>query len=341
MSNVKVEIVESVESISVGVQDYAIQNSVSIIDSSGITINITEIPADVVIPEPEIVYSPLIRATVILKDTGGTPLLTTTVLNQEVKEVEAPDATVTVNSAAFDTVVSGGTLDVPVEYVNGTPVGTIVGGVVEIPNPIVSSGIAYQRPKLTGQTTIYRTGDDAWIKTNRPYAAPPTNPTHIATLVDNVTLAQNNVFGNTYRFTDQSGAKGLNYPMLSGADLLTTDTLIDHLTGLEIGVRDSQTGNNKNWDTAIDECLALNVQGFDDWYLPNIQEWFSFTEFGGNGLGINVIFGLGARIHWSSTTDYTDTTLGVIMTVGITTANIVNRNIKTATRNYFPVRQRY
>jgi hypothetical protein len=47
------------------------------------------------------------------------------------------DATVTVNGNLFDTVASGGTLEVPVEYENGTPVGTIAGGVVEIPNPIV------------------------------------------------------------------------------------------------------------------------------------------------------------------------------------------------------------
>jgi hypothetical protein len=51
--------------------------------------------------------------------------------------IECEDATVTVNSNAFDTVASGGTLDVPVQYLNGTPVGTIVLGVVQIPNPIV------------------------------------------------------------------------------------------------------------------------------------------------------------------------------------------------------------
>ena len=51
--------------------------------------------------------------------------------------VVCDDANVTVNGSAFNTVASGGTLDVPVEYENGTPVGTITGGVVEIPNPIV------------------------------------------------------------------------------------------------------------------------------------------------------------------------------------------------------------
>lgn len=203
------------------------------------------------------------------------------------------------------------------------------------------SGIAYNRPAPTGQLTSYRTGDDAWRVANLPYAAPPTNPTHIATLVDNVTLAQNNAFGNTFRFTDQAGNKGINYPIATGADLLTTDTLIDHYTGLEWGVRNAQTGNNKNWETAIDECLALNVQGFDDWYLPNTQEWLSVTDFNGNGLGLNVIFAVGARNHWSSTTDFGNTTYATILNITSSTSSMINRNTKVTNRNYFPVRQRY
>lgn len=54
----------------------------------------------------------------------------------EACSVICADATVNVNGGLFDTVASGGTLNVPVEYENGTPVGTISGGVVEIPNPI-------------------------------------------------------------------------------------------------------------------------------------------------------------------------------------------------------------
>lgn len=45
-------------------------------------------------------------------------------------------ATVNVNGNLFNTVASGGTLNVPVQYENGTPVGTINAGVVEVPNPV-------------------------------------------------------------------------------------------------------------------------------------------------------------------------------------------------------------
>jgi hypothetical protein len=72
----------------------------------------------------------------VLKDTGGAVLSSTNILAEGSEDIEAPDGTVTVNSAAFDTVLSGGSLDVKVEYEDGTPVGTIVGDIVEIPDVI-------------------------------------------------------------------------------------------------------------------------------------------------------------------------------------------------------------
>jgi len=51
------------------------------------------------------------------------------------------DVDVSVNGDAYASVASGGFLDVLVRYVNGTPVGTIVGNVVEIPNPIVCADV--------------------------------------------------------------------------------------------------------------------------------------------------------------------------------------------------------
>lgn len=54
------------------------------------------------------------------------------------------DATVNVNGNLFDTVAGGGTLNVPVQYENGTPVGTITGGVVEIPDPTVCASLSVQ-----------------------------------------------------------------------------------------------------------------------------------------------------------------------------------------------------
>lgn len=46
------------------------------------------------------------------------------------------DATVTLNGVEFGTVAAGGTLAGLVEYINGTPVGSLVGSIWTIPNPI-------------------------------------------------------------------------------------------------------------------------------------------------------------------------------------------------------------
>lgn len=135
-----------------------------------ITGGVVEIPNPVVCDD----------ATAVLKDTDGNTLSTTNIPSGTSQDIIAPDGSITVNSVAFDTVLSGGTLDVEVrqetgstqvgskqgqfwriddsdisingnaftslpaedaldidvQYVNGTPVGTIVGGVVQIPNPV-------------------------------------------------------------------------------------------------------------------------------------------------------------------------------------------------------------
>jgi hypothetical protein len=208
---------------------------------------------------------------------------------------------------------------------------------VSLVNVLTPSGIAYQRPQLTGQTTSYRTGDDAWRVANMPYAAAPANPTHIATLVDFFTLAANNALGNTLRFTDQSGAAAVD----AGGLIISSDTLIDHYTGLEHAVNNAQTGNNKNWNTAIDECLALNVQGFDDWYLPNASEELSVAYYKGKSDSLTLIAGIGARSFWTSTTQFDDT-LRALRYNNTTSANIILQgNTKTGNMNYIPIRQRY
>jgi hypothetical protein len=68
--------------------------------------------------------------------------------------IECEDATVNVNGNLFNTVAAGGTLNVPVRYENGTPVGTIDGGVVEIPNPIVCADATAVLKNTAGTTLL-------------------------------------------------------------------------------------------------------------------------------------------------------------------------------------------
>jgi hypothetical protein len=226
-----------------------------------------------------------------LKDSAGTTISTTNILAEGSENITAPDGAVTVNSDAFGNVKSNGSLNVPVEYVNGTPVGSIVSGVVQIPNPIVPSGIAYQRPSLTGQTTSYRTGDDAWHLTNGTYTyVPPPYPTSFARLdMGSVspftTLFSNNAFGNTDRFTDDAG--GQTY---------ANDYVIDHLTGL--GYYRIVQGASTDWDTNIDNAEVSVLLGFTDWRVCNFQEYdvignrsmvgFNYAPFSLTGSPISV-----------------------------------------------------
>ena len=107
----------------------------------------------------------------------------------------------------------------------------------------------------TGGLTSYRTGDDADTRNE-------------GRATDFFTLATNNPFGNTNRFTDELG--GSTYTNNIVIDWSTYDTvggtvLGYYWTGLSFG--------NYNWNDAIDNALAHSVGTFTSgWRLPNVTE---------------------------------------------------------------------
>lgn len=145
-------------------------------------------------------------------------------------------------------------------------------------------GRGYHYPK-TGQSTVYRTGDDADIEqTLFTNAIRLANSKKIFnTLADFTTLNNNNAFGNTNRFTDSVG--GQNY--IDGTGGAAARYAIDHYTGLGwytlyVGVL------NKTWNQAIDEALAETVKGgFDDWFIPNDEQLYSILNMGATGKYFN------------------------------------------------------
>jgi hypothetical protein len=177
------------------------------------------------------------------------------------------DATVNVNGNLFDTVVSGGTLDVPVEYENGTPVGTIVSGVVQVPNPIVPSGIAYIRPQPTGQPSTV-TGDESWIYANDPFSPPPANPIHVAELADFFTLKNNNVFGNTDRFTALDGTQSYvnNYMICNHMGIGVYTAIQGAATFLE----------------ALAAAESSTLLGYTNWHVTPIATLFKLANLSEN-----------------------------------------------------------
>jgi hypothetical protein len=218
-------------------------------------------------------------ATYVLKDTDGNILSTGNIASGDSEDIIAPDAVVENSDASYSTtVLSGGTLVLPNTDidVNGVNEGAIpsvqavdiqlTDGVSTVtPNDVTVSGntVTIEVPAggaapvgatlmRTGQTTIYRTGDDADTRAE-------------GRATDFFTLASNNPFGNTNRFTDELG--GQTY---------TDDIVIDWSTfdgTTVLGYRRTMNGVNINWNDAIDEALAVSIGSFTTgWRLPNVNE---------------------------------------------------------------------
>ena len=111
----------------------------------------------------------------------------------------------------------------------------------------------------TGQLTSYQSGDDGNIQAGRS--------------VSFTALSENNVFGNTTRFTDELG--GQTY---------TKNIVIDWSTyngGTVLGWRRTSNGANISWSNAISGALSVSISPFlIGWRLPNIIEMMSLSNYG-------------------------------------------------------------
>jgi len=89
-----------------------------------------------------------------LKDADGNVLSTINLLAEGTADIIAPDSSITVNGNAFGNALSGGLFNVPVQYQNTTPVGTIMGGVVEIPDPITCADATVENSDQSYSDTV-------------------------------------------------------------------------------------------------------------------------------------------------------------------------------------------
>lgn len=158
-------------------------------------------------------------------------------------------------------------------------------GTIDVPDcPPTPVGATLMK---TGQTTSYRTGDDGDLEEGRA--------------TDFTTLATNNPFGNTNRFTDELG--GSTY----ANDIVIDWSTYDNIAGTVLGYYRITNPSNVNWNTAIDQCLALSIGTFTTgWRLPNRAELFNIMLHEGATLNyplnyapINISI---ATIYWSATT---------------------------------------
>jgi hypothetical protein len=154
----------------------------------------------------------------------------------------------------------------------------------------------------TGQTTSYRTGDDGDLEVGRA--------------TDFFTLASNNPFGNTNRFTDELG--GQTY---------TNNIVIDWSTydgSTVLGYYKVVSLINNTWNVAIDSALALSVGSFiSGWRLPNKREMENICNYQLTSLLNYSPFNLNFTL-WTSTTYLASTTVAYTLA-----GSWINLTIKT------------
>ena len=233
-----------------------------------------------------------------------------------------PDSDVNVNGNLEGTVVS--VKDIDIDVTDGTnPVTpdaiTISGNTITIEVPAGGGGAPVGATLMkTGQTTSYRTGDDGDLEAGRA--------------TDFFTLASNNPFGNTDRFTDELG--GQTY---------TNNIVIDWSTydgATVLGWYRVRNGVNITGNDAIDEALTLSIAGYTSgWRLPNVNEAFSIMNFEGTSSLNYSPFNnnLGTGRNYTSTTNPANTTQLFTITAGSGIAVSSRTNAGTGWR-YIPCR---
>jgi len=192
-----------------------------------------------------------------------------------------PDEDITLNGAALLTKPSVKDQDIILhdQYNNDITPLSITGNTVKVTIPLAGSvGLKLMK---TDQTTSYRTGDDGDLQAGRN--------------VDFFTLASNNPFGTTLRFTDEFG--GSTY---------ANNIVIDWSTfnGSEVlGYYRTAQGANI-WDDAITNALALSISTFTSgWRLTNMIELTNLYKIGNRSMNWSPINqGAGNTRFWTSTT---------------------------------------
>lgn len=262
-------------------------------------------------------------ATQVTKDSAATVLYTDVITEGTTNNRTIADGAVSNSDDSYTAaILAEGTLELPDITITEPDASTSTApAVTNIDVRDYKSGIAYNRPQLTGQLTSYRTGDDAWHLSNGTYDyTPPLYPTSYAQLDTGdaapfLNLLNNNAFGNKNRFTDDAG--GQTY---------SNNYVIDHLTGLGWYNYDFGDGT---WNTHIDTAYNATDLTYSDWRLPNIEELYSILNKGQsnmlegspfNNLNSLVIRTSSTRIASTSNAWYASTSTGVVNPIAKTTS---------------------
>lgn len=182
---------------------------------------------------------------------------------------------------------------------------------------LIGRGYNYTQPTGSEGDTPYRTGDDADIENTVFSIIRSDNALRAQNaLADFYTLVNKNTFDTFDRFTD-----------LDGLQVFGDDYVICNYTGA--GWKKTILGTGI-WTAAIDDSLSLSLNGFDDYFLPNDEQYSSISDRKRVAIGNSIILNTTASMWLSSTASEGDTTRALKAEI----RNGVIRNLKTASLTY-------
>ena len=135
----------------------------------------------------------------------------------------------------------------------------------------------------TGQLISYRAGDDGDLEAGRD--------------LDLFTLAENNPFGNTNRFTKTDGTAGAsgNVQWIIDWSTYNGTTVLGYVNYFwSLG--------SYNWNNAIDYCNGYSLNSYAGCRLANVYEIQNLINYNSTGLNYLPFGGSGSLSTWTSTT---------------------------------------
>lgn len=173
----------------------------------------------------------------------------------------------------------------------------------------------------TGQTVSYGTGDDGDIEAGRA--------------TDFLTLASNNPFGNTNRFTDVLGTQVYSDKIFIDWSTYNGTTVLGYGDSPFFAL---------TWDDCIDEALATSIGSYTSgWRLPNTSEAWNIINMSVVGNPAFSYFPFNQSVFlknqynfWTSTT--TSYSSGHAYWLSSFRNRLISFDNKSNSKNYFPVR---
>jgi hypothetical protein len=272
-------------------------------------------------------------STAVLKDTLGTTISTTSIKAEDTEDIVAPNTTLEVNGTIEGTVISGSTVDIQLSDSGGVVTPTSVTQVgtdfqVVLPDAVAAAPRSTATLMRTGQTTVYRTGDDADTSSEGrdtdffTLDAAPLHNDGSATL--NTTIN---------RFTDELGGQTYANDIVLDWSTWNGSTLLGY-SRVNIA-----TGNN--WEQAIDNSLTYSLGTFTtNWRLSNIKEIVNILNYQNTRTALinyaPLNLSSSGRVYWSSTTIVGTTTA----VYSFSNTGLITQQTKTSSAffTYIPVR---